>query len=145
MLERNVKFVDLYKSVDRFIRDAYTSSEGVSEYLRQMEQNEFKGALHVSSWKTDYDRLKHLRWIRNQLSHEVGFDSDLCGIDDYNWLLSFRDRLYSADDPLARLNKAEAANRQRPAVKPAVKPALVYQKPRKSFWQKFRDFFLGKR
>ena len=34
--------IDLYKSADRFIRDAYRSAEGVSEYIRQMEQNDYK-------------------------------------------------------------------------------------------------------
>ena len=35
MRELNIEFLDLYKRVDRFIRDAYASSEGISEYLRE--------------------------------------------------------------------------------------------------------------
>jgi hypothetical protein len=63
----------------------------------------------------DYDKLKRLRWIRNQLSHEVGYDSDICEDTDYDWLEAFSHRLYSANDPLATMNKAENAERQRRA------------------------------
>ena len=113
MRDLNIDFLDLYKRVDRFIRDAYASSEGVSEYLRQMEQNGFKGRRLVPTWATDYNRLKRLRWIRNQLSHEVGYDSDICGEADYLWLEEFRGRLYAADDPMSVLRKNENAERQR--------------------------------
>lgn len=113
MRDLNIDFLDLYKRVDRFIRDAYASSEGVSEYLRQMEQNAFKGRGLVPTWATDYNRLKRLRWIRNQLSHEVGYDSDICEEADYLWLEEFRSRLYVASDPLSVLRKNENAEKQR--------------------------------
>lgn len=113
MRDLNIDYLDLYKRVDRFIKDAYASSEGISEYLRQMEHNAFKGRSLVSTWAMDYNQLKHLRWIRNQLSHEVGYDADLCEEADYHWLEEFRSRLYAADDPLAVLRRAENAERQR--------------------------------
>ena len=113
MRDLNIDFLDLYKRVDRFIRDAYASSEGVSEYLRQMEQKDFKGRGLVPTWATDYNRLKRLRWIRNQLSHEVGYDSDICEEADYLWLEEFRSRLYAANDPMSMLRKNENAERQR--------------------------------
>ena len=113
MRDLNIDFVDLYKRVDRFIRDAFASSEGVSEYLRQMEQNAFKGRGLVPTWATDYNRLKRLRWIRNQLSHEVGYDSDICEEADYLWLEEFRSRLYATSDPMSELRKNENADKQR--------------------------------
>ena len=113
MRDLNIDFLDLYKRVDRFIRDAYASSEGVSEYLRQMEQNDFKGRNLVPNWATDYNWLKRLRWIRNQLSHEVGYDSDICEEADYLWLEEFRSRLYAANDPMSMLRKNKNAERQR--------------------------------
>ena len=113
MRDLNIDFLDLYKRVDRFIKDAYASSEGVSEYLRQMEHNAFKGRSLVSTWATDYNQLKRLRRIRNQLSHEVGYDADLCEEDDYQWLEEFRNRLFTADDPMAVLRRAEDAEQQR--------------------------------
>ena len=156
MRELNIEFLDLYKRVDRFIRDAYASSEGVSEYLRQMEQNNFKGRSLVPTWTMDYDRLKRLRWIRNQLSHEVGYDADLCEETDYLWLEEFRRRLYAADDPMAILRKAKNAERQRyaeekrrqqaqkqqvhTAPKPEPKPQSIAPK-RDSLWAKIKRFF----
>lgn len=171
MRDLNIDFMDLYKSVDRFIRDAYSSSEGVSEYIRQMEQNDFKGRRYVATWGADYDKLKRLRWIRNQLSHEVGYDSDICEDADYDWLETFSHRLYSANDPLAEMNKVEIAERQRraeeqrciqaqkrteeekrrqmhqqqqPASSYSFTQPTQYQPPkRKSFWQRLKDFFSG--
>ena len=161
MRDLNIDFMDLYKSVDRFIRDAYSSAEGVSEYIRQMEQNDFKGRRCVATWVADYNNLKHLRWIRNQLSHEVGYDSDICEESDYEWLETFRGRLYSANDPMAIINKAEEAEQQRrlaeqrrrqeqmrrqrqPETYYIFTPQAQYQPPkRKSFWQRLKDFFSG--
>lgn len=171
MRELNIEFLDLYKRVDRFIRDAYSSTEGVSEYIRQMEQNDFKGRRYVAIWGADYDMLKRLRWIRNQLSHEVEYDSDICEEADYNWLEAFMDRLYSTDDPISAMNKAEESERQRrladqrriqakkraeeerrreaqmrqqqqPAPSYTYMPQYQCQPTeRKSFWQRLKDFF----
>ena len=172
MRDLNIDFMDMYKSVDRFIRDAYSSTEGVSEYIRHMEQNDFKGRRYVATWGADYDKLKRLRWIRNQLSHEVGYDSDICEDADYDWLEVFNQRLYSSNDPLSAMNKAENAERQRraeeqcriqaqkraeeerrrqmqmrqqqPASSYTYTPQAQNQPPkRKTFWQRLKDFFSG--
>lgn len=112
MRDLNIDFVDLYKRVDRFLRDAYDTQEGVSGYLRQMEDNSARGRQYVTSWEADYRRLKRLRWVRNQLSHEVGYDSDLCEEEDYLWLEDFHNRLYNTSDPLAVLYRIENAKRR---------------------------------
>ena len=151
MRELNVDFMDLYKSVDRFLRDAYSSSEGVSEYIRCMETYDIRGRQCVPSWRSDYDMLKHLRWIRNQLSHEVGYDSDICTEDDYEWLRSFDRRLYSAEDPVAILYRLDEPNRQRQSdirrlvyvrQDPVPEYRAAYQKPkRRGFFQWLSDLF----
>ena len=107
MRDMNIDFMDLYKRTDRFIKDAYSSSEGVSEYIRSMESCFNKGNSSVRGWKNDYDNLKHVRWIRNQLAHEVSYDSDICSFYDYEWLDNFYKRLFSSDDPLGTLRKME--------------------------------------
>ena len=109
MRDLNINFMDLYKRVDRFIKDAYHSSEGVSEYIRLMESKYSKGSRCVSGWNSDYDALKHSRWIRNQLAHEVDYDADICSDEEYEWLEEFHSRLFSSDDPLGKLRKAEIA------------------------------------
>ena len=162
MRDLNIDFMDLYKSVDKFIRDAYSSSEGVSEYIRQMENNDFKGRRYVATWAADYDKLKHLRWIRNQLSHEVGYDSDICEDADYAWLETFRSRLYSANDPMAMLNRAEKAEQKRLAEEQRRRQAQAHKQQsktdsknipaqqarestkHKTLWQRIKSFFSGK-
>ena len=105
MRDLNIDFMDLYKRTDRFIKDAYSSSEGVSEYIRLMEVDFTRGSINIRGWDSDYDNLKHIRWIRNQLAHEVSYDCDICSESDYEWLEGFYKRLFSSDDPLAALRK----------------------------------------
>ena len=112
MRELNVKYIDQYKIVDCFIRDAYKSEEGVSEYIRIMDQNDAEGKELVVSWSSDYSTLKHLRWLRNKLAHEVGFDSDMCTKSDLAWLSAFDERLRTDEDPLSKLRKIKESRRQ---------------------------------
>ena len=113
-------FINLYIKVDQFILDANGSKKGVSLYIEQMEKECFNGPMYVKTWKDDLNMLRHLRRIRNQLTHEAGFDSDICEKPDYDWLKSFYDRLMSASDPTAlqkkkkneELQKAEEQKRR---------------------------------
>ena len=162
MRDLNIDFLDLYKRVDRFIRDAYSSNEGVSEYIRKMEINNYKGICYVQTWTSDYEKLKHLRWIRNQLAHEVGYDSDICEESDYVWLESFYQHLFSAEDPLAVMVKQENAERQHRIAEqrqrqmsmqkkqyqnltPVLNNKLMDNKPERklTLWEKIKKFFFG--
>jgi len=96
----NIKFLEEYKSVDKFIKDSFGSVDGVSEYIRTMERIE--GNKSDEAWKDDYYKLKHMRWIRNQLAHEVSIDSDICEREDLEWLCDFHARLKKCDDSLAK-------------------------------------------
>ena len=149
--ENNLAFLELYKSVDRFIRDAYSSGEGVSEYIRIMEAKGPSGQRYAAGWADDYRMLKRVRWIRNRLAHEVGYDSDITEENDYEWLRSFEQRLYDASDPLALVFKQEcyearcreeeqrrrlANDRKEAAAKPAAEK-------RQTLWQRIKAFFRG--
>ena len=131
MRDLNIDFMDLYKRTDHFIKDAYSSSEGVSEYIRLMEAGFNRGNANIQGWKSDYDNLKHIRWIRNQLAHEVSYDSDICSLSDYEWLEDFHERLFSATDPLGRLRRFEelaSSNKPKPMT-----PNRPQQSPRVEF------------
>ena len=96
MRELNIDFMDLYKSVDRFLKDAYSSDTGVTNYIQNMELKFLQGRRSISSWQSDYDELKHLRWIRNQLAHDVDYDSDICESTSFLLVrLAFLQSLYS--------------------------------------------------
>ncbi|MBO5076682.1 MAG: hypothetical protein J5584_03690 [Clostridia bacterium] len=157
MRELNIQFIDQYKIVDCFIRDAYKSEEGVSEYIKIMEQNDAEGKEMVVSWGSDHRSLKHLRWLRNKLAHEVGFDSDLCTKSDLACLSAFDERLRSAEDPLSKLMKAKEAKRQlaeqrkrelaeqrQQQVRTSRKSetvAAAERQNKKTIWQRIKDFF----
>ncbi len=113
MRELNIEYLELYKKVDRFIRDAYSSSEGVSLYISQMEIDRREGISFVDNWDRDYRMLKRLRWIRNKLSHDAEIDSDICGQSDFDWLKIFSDRLRASTDPEKMLSKAREEQKKR--------------------------------
>lgn len=104
-------FLSLYIKVDKFIKDAYSSNEGVSEYIRQMEINCGKGYTYVQSWRNDYTELKRVRWLRNQLVHDDIFEGEE---EDYDWLENFYNRLFAADDPMSRIRKVSQTIQRKP-------------------------------
>ncbi|WP_024860724.1 DUF6548 family protein [Ruminococcus flavefaciens] len=108
---RESDFLSLYIKVDKFIKDAYSSNEGVSEYIRQMEINCGKGYTYVQSWQTDYNELKRVRRLRNQLVHDDIFEVEEA---DYNWLEYFYNRLFAADDPMAKIRKVPKPAQRKP-------------------------------
>ena len=134
MRDLNIDFMDLYKRTDRFIKDAYSSSEGVSEYIRLMEAGFNRGNANIPGGKSDYDTLKRIRWIRNQLAHEVSYDSDICSLSDYEWLENFYNNLFSATDSLAKLRKIEdtaSSKKRKPTTAniPQQSPAAASPRP----------------
>ncbi len=126
MRELNNNFLDLYKRVDRFLQDSYSTDRGVSSYIELMEENNWKGLRSTISWENDYRMLKHIRWLRNQLAHEVELDSDLCDEKDFSWLSSFYDRLYSSNDPLSLMYQEDIKRQQREQAQDRAK--RVYQR-----------------
>ena len=55
MRDLNIDFLEEYKSVDKFIKDAYGSAEGVTEYIRSMEESYDEGSnlLDSKEWADD--------------------------------------------------------------------------------------------
>ena len=108
MIELNVEFQEEYKKLDSLCKDLFSSHEGVSEYIRQMESTPIRDQRLVSSWDSDYKQLTHSRRMRNQLAHEVGtLDSDMCTEDDIYWLKSFQNNILKTNDPLAFVARAK--------------------------------------
>lgn len=107
MLSLNIVFQEEYKRLDRLCKDYLSSTEGVSEYIRQMESTPWSNRRYVFTWEDDYKQLKHVRWIRNQLAHEVGtLNSDLCTENDLDWVQSFYNRIINGSDPFSIIRKA---------------------------------------
>ena len=115
MRDRNIDFLEVYKAVDIFIKDVYGTGDGVTEYIRRMEREQYRGPKYIKYWDNDLRMLKHVRWIRNKLVHEVDYDSGICGTRDCDFIELFRQRLYDETDPLALLAKLEKLVRQKRA------------------------------
>ncbi len=151
----SLEFQEAYKRLDKLCKDCFFSNEGVSEYLRFMEREDRAGRRYVSTWDADYRMLKHVRWVRNQLSHEVGtLQSDLCTQDDLKFVESFHDRILKCTDPSSVLRKErEKARQQGLARLQASRENLPPEDPvntdtvgeNKSFfqkiWEKIKEFF----
>ena len=152
MLSLNIEFQEEYKRLDRLCRDCLSSSEGVSEYIRQMEATPFGDRRYTASWQSDYEQLKHVRWVRNQLAHEVGsLNSDICTRDDLEWVQNFYTRIMKGGDPFSVVRKAKEAERQRLARQrkderqmrrdDGNEPVFTRHEPvpRKSLWKRIAD------
>lgn len=106
MLELNIRFHEKYKRLDALCKDIFSSKDGVTQYICEMEYTEPKYSRLIYNWDDIYRQLKHLRWVRNQLAHEVGaFDYDLCDEDDVEWLDNFYNAVLTSSDPLAKVGK----------------------------------------
>lgn len=100
-----MKFFEEYKRLDKFCCDAFSCSNGVSQYIAEMERVANQGARKVPSWETDYKQIKHLRWVRNQIAHDTT-SAFICENGDLELLEDLYDRFLSQNDPLSLLNQA---------------------------------------
>ena len=101
-----VEFQEAYKSLDKLCRECLSAREGVSEYIRQMEQTPYVVRGHFVGWDTTYKALKHVRWVRNQLAHEVGaVEAEVCSEDDIIFVRNFYQDILTQRDPLAAVYK----------------------------------------
>lgn len=112
MLSLESQYFEMYKSVDAFCKDILDDTpvydndgkevSGVSAYICSMEQTSELRIVNKRQWNNTYYTLKHLRWVRNRIAHDVSF-SELKQ-EDYDNLKMFYDSLLSQTDPLTALN-----------------------------------------
>lgn len=101
---------DEFKFVDKICREMFNAEKGIGAYLYQMEMTPMSVNCRIPQWENDYKKLKHIRWIRNQLAHETGYVE--CTAEDVNWLKDFHRRLLNQQDPLAYADRINRANQQ---------------------------------
>lgn len=92
-------FMQSYKRLDILCRDM--NGIGVTGYIEDMEQAVNRVG-YVSGWHSDYQKLKHYRYVRNQIAHEVyATEENMCSSEDVAWLEAFYQRILQQTDPLA--------------------------------------------
>jgi len=101
-----MSFIDAYKKLEKLCSEIYNDNHGVSSYIDEMINTPI-GSRYVAGWDEDLKRLKHYRWVRNQIVHEPGCtEADMCEPDDAEWINNFHSRIMTASDPLAQYRKA---------------------------------------
>lgn len=103
MLKNDEQLFDEFKRVDMICGDMFSCRHGISEYIHEMERTASYGRYRVPLWDEDYRNLKHIRWLRNQLVHEMAAVN--CDRSDVEWLEDFHRRILSGQDPLAVLGR----------------------------------------
>ena len=106
MIEINVRFHEEYKRLDAICRDMFSSKDGVTQYIYEMDRTHILYSRKISDWDETYNQLRRFRRIRNQLAHEIGaFDYNLCTEEDVEWLEDFYNAVTHCTDPLAEVGK----------------------------------------
>lgn len=113
MRELNIEFQERYKRLDKLCKEMYSSDEGISSYIQDMDGTPYNEQKAVYNWDIIYKQLKHYRWMRNQLAHDIPIDSDFCEQSDIDWIENFYESIFNGTDPLALANKAKQIERQR--------------------------------
>ena len=103
-----MSFIDSYKRLEKLCGEIYNDNHGLSAYIDEMINNPI--ASHcVPGWDEDLKKLKHFRWVRNQIVHEPGCtEENMCEPSDVRWLDDFYSRIMSASDPLALYRRARS-------------------------------------
>jgi len=139
MIEQNIEFQEQYKKLDNLCKDCYNSREGVSEYIKQMDNCWLQGAKLVNEWEYLYKMLKHVRWIRNQLAHEVGtLNSDIVEEKDLLFVCDFYNKILHVEDPLSIMRKNQNSQKQKTIQPHPTTPSntIYQQKDNQSFLSK---------
>lgn len=121
-----LKFLEAYKSLDELCKQILLNDKGISQYIEEME-HEIYGKIYVKGWEKDYKQLKHMRWIRNRMVHEVNsFNYYNISENDIEWLKNFRQRILSRTDPFSLLYLYK--NKQQTSINPYTKDIIKREK-----------------
>lgn len=105
------EFFEAYKRLDSLCSDMFSQQNGVSAYIEEMERQFAAERYCVPEWESTYQKLKHLRWVRNQLAHESGA-AQICEKADIESLYEFHSRILSGQDVLVQLRRIKEVQRQ---------------------------------
>ena len=135
MSQLNYKLLDEFKILDGICRDIYGKTAdnklGVTLYLEHMDEYRRIGSMVVPGWNSDYNRLKKLRHIRNELAHaRYSIPNDICTEDDINFIRDFKNRILSRTDPISLLRHHAAQKRQTSGAQSASNAHRAGSRPR---------------
>ena len=104
MNKNNLLFLDEYKKLDDMCRESLDMSEGVAEYVKEMELSEGPKK-NVDAWVEDYHALSKCLHIEGLLGNEDMSKKAQCTKQDLAWIKKFRQRIEKGEDPILELKK----------------------------------------
>lgn len=107
MRELNVEFLEEYKRLDKLCKELLNSSEGVSSYICEMEMTPYEATANIPTWEATYNEIKHYRWMRNQLVHEISLDEDFCKKEDIEGVKNLYELMFKTQDPLSIADRSK--------------------------------------
>lgn len=111
-------FIESYKHLEKMCGEILNDERRLSAYIDEMLKIP-NGAFYVTGWNEDLKKLKHYRWIRNQISHEPGCtEQNMCEPSDTDWLDNFYKRIMNQTDPLALYYQATKSRKMQQSHKP---------------------------
>lgn len=108
-------FFEEYKRLDRICSDMYSSRNGISQYISDMESQSRRGECAIPNWRLVYRDLLHLRHLRNQIAHESG-EYPFCSEEDIETLRELSNEILTQRDPLSLLYQYEQTRKQKTIV-----------------------------
>ncbi len=109
------RFIEEFNYLDDVLKDMYPndvpSKLGVTRYLEDMKTKELLGLYRVQNWAKDYERLKSLRNLRNDAIHKNLLGANLFDDEDICWIIDFKRRIFSRQDPLSLLRNTFAVQK----------------------------------
>lgn len=129
-------FIDSYKHLEKLCGEILNDDRRISAYIDEM-LNTPSGSFYVKNWNEDLKKLKHYRWVRNQITHEPDCNEfNMCEPEDELWLENFYSRIMNQADPLTLYYKATTSHQNTEPVQPLTQEnpiqAPLYNNYRKS-------------
>lgn len=125
-------FIDSYKHLEKICGEILDNDRCISAYIDEMI-NTPGGSFYVKHWNEDLKKLKHYRWVRNQIVHEPNCnESNMCKPEDELWLEDFYSRIMNQTDPLVLYYKATASHKGTTPSQPHIQQVPMYNHSRKS-------------
>lgn len=122
-------FIESYKHLDKLCGEILNDDRRVSAYIDEMRDTP-RGYNLVPGWEEDLKKLKHYRWVRNQIAHEPNCtESNMCAPEDTEWLENFYARIMNRRDPLALYREATKSHPEQKAKQTSQSYLNIYTLP----------------
>lgn len=105
-------FLEAYKRLEKLCGEILNDERKISAYIDEMK-NIPQGGYLVQGWDDDFKKLKHYRWIRNQIVHNPDCtEENMCNSSDTQWILAFYTRIMNRTDPLTLYRKVKQSQQK---------------------------------